>query len=297
MKMDADMSVLVNELGHGHELATKLDAHLSSASTDLCKSLVHDILACLEKTMSMARTSAFIDSPQSFTSEDSKQLPFKVQRKETSKKRKTQSKWTTSQVKLGSGPEAEGPLEDGYSWRKYGQKEILGAKHPRGYYRCTHRNTQGCLAMKQVQRSEDNPSIFNVTYRGTHTCSRKSSPSTVATSSFPLLNQHDDRHLLLSFQTNLKVKTEILDSKVQEPACSSSFTFHGSKPESHVISPSSTAFFSPTTSESNYFSDFNEIASAETSATDSPLLDMDFLLPSSEMNTDFDLFDISSFFS
>jgi hypothetical protein len=25
----------------------------------------------------------------------------------------------------------ENPVEDGHSWRKYGQKEILGAKHPR----------------------------------------------------------------------------------------------------------------------------------------------------------------------
>lgn len=25
----------------------------------------------------------------------------------------------------------EGPLDDGYSWRKYGQKDILGAVHPR----------------------------------------------------------------------------------------------------------------------------------------------------------------------
>lgn len=25
----------------------------------------------------------------------------------------------------------ENPVDDGHSWRKYGQKEILGAKHPR----------------------------------------------------------------------------------------------------------------------------------------------------------------------
>lgn len=28
----------------------------------------------------------------------------------------------------------EGPLDDGFSWRKYGQKDILGAKHPRYLY-------------------------------------------------------------------------------------------------------------------------------------------------------------------
>jgi hypothetical protein len=39
-------------------------------------------------------------------------------------------KWT-EQVKVYSGTEAEGSVEDGYSWRKYGQKDILGAKFPR----------------------------------------------------------------------------------------------------------------------------------------------------------------------
>ena len=32
-------------------------------------------------------------------------------------------------MSLGPGP--EGPLDDGFSWRKYGQKDILGAKYPR----------------------------------------------------------------------------------------------------------------------------------------------------------------------
>lgn len=43
--------------------------------------------------------------------------------------RKTLPKWT-NQVRVSSGGVTEG-LEDGYSWRKYGQKEILGARHPR----------------------------------------------------------------------------------------------------------------------------------------------------------------------
>lgn len=46
--------------------------------------------------------------------------------------RKTLHKWTR-QVKLtpGAAGGVEGPVDDGYSWRKYGQKDILGAKHPR----------------------------------------------------------------------------------------------------------------------------------------------------------------------
>lgn len=44
--------------------------------------------------------------------------------------RKTMAKWS-EQVKVCSGTMVEGPLSDGYSWRKYGQKDILGANHPR----------------------------------------------------------------------------------------------------------------------------------------------------------------------
>lgn len=40
----------------------------------------------------------------------------------------------------------------------------------RGYYRCTHRNTQGCLATKQVQRMDEDQTILEITYRGNHTC-------------------------------------------------------------------------------------------------------------------------------
>ncbi|KAK4411488.1 putative WRKY transcription factor 53 [Sesamum angolense] len=45
--------------------------------------------------------------------------------------RKTLPRWSE---KMRVCPEtgSEGQLEDGYNWRKYGQKDILGANHPRG---------------------------------------------------------------------------------------------------------------------------------------------------------------------
>ncbi|XP_020165042.1 disease resistance protein RGA5 [Aegilops tauschii subsp. strangulata] len=61
-------------------------------------------------------------------------------------------------------------LDDGFSWRKYGQKDILDAKHPRAYYRCTYRKSQGCSATKEVQRTDDDPELFLVLYKGKHTC-------------------------------------------------------------------------------------------------------------------------------
>ncbi|KAG8049630.1 hypothetical protein GUJ93_ZPchr0009g1853 [Zizania palustris] len=86
------------------------------------------------------------------------------------------------QIRVSSvgGTENNLPADDGHNWRKYGQKEILGAKHPRGYYRCTHRNTQGCLATKQVQRADEDPALFDVIYHGEHTCVQKAVAVAVA---------------------------------------------------------------------------------------------------------------------
>ncbi|KAG8078318.1 hypothetical protein GUJ93_ZPchr0007g5966 [Zizania palustris] len=59
--------------------------------------------------------------------------------------------------------------EDGYIWRKYGQKDISGCKHPRLYYRCAFRD-QGCGATRRVQQSQEEPPAFVIAYYGEHTC-------------------------------------------------------------------------------------------------------------------------------
>ena len=41
-----------------------------------------------------------------------------------------ETRWTKT-VQISSNGSLEGVLNDGYSWRKYGQKDILGAKFPR----------------------------------------------------------------------------------------------------------------------------------------------------------------------
>ncbi|EYU20127.1 hypothetical protein ABFS82_06G056500 [Erythranthe guttata] len=78
------------------------------------------------------------------------------------------------------------PPEDGYTWRKYGQKEILGSTYPRSYYRCTHQKFYECPAKKQVQRLDDDPFTFEVTYRGSHTCHMS---STAPSAALPLPEQ------------------------------------------------------------------------------------------------------------
>ncbi|CAF2044799.1 hypothetical protein BRARA_I02860 [Brassica rapa] len=56
-------------------------------------------------------------------------------------------------------------LEDGYRWRKYGQKAVKDSPYPRSYYRCT---TQICNVKKRVERSFQDPSIVITTYEGKH---------------------------------------------------------------------------------------------------------------------------------
>ncbi|XP_059643500.1 probable WRKY transcription factor 49 [Cornus florida] len=55
--------------------------------------------------------------------------------------------------------------DDGYKWRKYGQKSIKNSPNPRSYYRCTNPR---CSAKKQVERSTYDPDSFIVTYEGLH---------------------------------------------------------------------------------------------------------------------------------
>uniref|UniRef100_A0ACD5VFK6 Uncharacterized protein n=1 Tax=Avena sativa TaxID=4498 RepID=A0ACD5VFK6_AVESA len=57
-------------------------------------------------------------------------------------------------------------LEDGYRWRKYGQKAVKNSPYPRSYYRCT---TQKCVVKKRVERSFQDPAVVITTYEGKHT--------------------------------------------------------------------------------------------------------------------------------
>jgi hypothetical protein len=52
-------------------------------------------------------------------------------------------------------------LDDGYNWRKYGQKKVKGA-FERSYYKCTE---EDCVVKKQVEHRDN--TILN-TYEGTH---------------------------------------------------------------------------------------------------------------------------------
>lgn len=46
----------------------------------------------------------------------------------------------------------------------------------RSYYRCTHKNYYGCEAKKKVQRLDDDPFMYEVTYCCNHTCLTSTTP-------------------------------------------------------------------------------------------------------------------------
>ncbi|XP_068304376.1 WRKY transcription factor 23-like [Pyrus communis] len=78
-------------------------------------------------------------------------------------------------------------LEDGYRWRKYGQKAVKNSPFPRSYYRCT---SASCNVKKRVERSFDDPSIVVTTYEGQHTHRSPllPRPTLPAASAFPANN-------------------------------------------------------------------------------------------------------------
>ncbi|XP_021287557.1 probable WRKY transcription factor 2 isoform X2 [Herrania umbratica] len=82
---------------------------------------------------------------------------------------------TTSEVDI---------LDDGYRWRKYGQKVVKGNPNPRSYYKCT---SAGCTVRKHVERASHDLKSVITTYEGKHNhdvpAARSSSHVNSATSS------------------------------------------------------------------------------------------------------------------
>ncbi|PKI50920.1 hypothetical protein CRG98_028650 [Punica granatum] len=77
---------------------------------------------------------------------------------------------------------ADDVLDDGYRWRKYGQKAVKNSSHPRSYYRCTHHT---CNVKKQIQRLATDSGIVVTTYEGKHNHPSEKLMETLA----PLLKQ------------------------------------------------------------------------------------------------------------
>ncbi|XP_022147296.1 probable WRKY transcription factor 46 isoform X2 [Momordica charantia] len=326
--MEMEHKSLITELTQGKELALQLRTHLhpASSSQEACFFLTEMIQSSFEKALSLLNwTPLPTDQPiNAGEQHDCSATPKKrnnTTTKDVLKKRKLLPRWT-EEVKVCSGTAPEGPLNDGYNWRKYGQKDIHGANFPRCYYRCTHRHVRGCLATKQVQRSDSDPNIFEVTYRGRHTCSQSSHFGSLSVSAqneaAGETNQNlpsPNSQIWFDFEHHdLKVKSEDLDT-VFPPFCFPSSSVGSEVADENVFydpmtDPAplvghgglSAVAVSPAASETEHLaawdwsgcgggipseqSDLTEIISAETSVNNSPIWngDWDFKLSQNLVN-------------
>ncbi|OVA11453.1 DNA-binding WRKY [Macleaya cordata] len=334
---ELEPNALLNELIQGKELVKELRTHLKQPSST-GESLIGMLLSSYDRAISMAnktgcdpRITAGLISPGSLESPRSKSESPRSDDSgpsDLSKRRKTQPKWT-DKVRVGAATTTgiEGLPDDGYSWRKYGQKDILGATYPRGYYRCTYRKTQGCSAKRQVQRSSSDPSILDITYQGKHTCHQVSHLLPVSQlqknqNQNPNQNQNQNQgqqeeqkpkvlsqQVLVNFEAGLRIKTEndlLLDN--QDLPYSSSFSFTSTSMPIGCIKNENNNFSSM--DQDYYFrschdhmnsiggalqnfhttseSNFtHEIISTATSASDSTIMDMDFTLDTVDLDPNF----------
>ncbi|KAI4315517.1 hypothetical protein L6164_028315 [Bauhinia variegata] len=326
-----EQNTLVSELIQGMEVARKLkaDLRMTPSSFDNRDLLVQRILSSYEKALQILTwnasnsksqpVGATTGAPESPISVNGS--PLRDELKPDSKKRKSTGKWM-DHVRVSSETGLEGPHDDGYSWRKYGQKDILGAKYPRCYYRCTYRNSQNCWATKQVQRSDEDATMFDIIYRGKHTCFQGNNallPPKKPQKQQKQKPDNDDNH---PGQEGLSVDTNNLgNTDMAYPFAFSSTSFGCSTQENHTILPfprdndsflcslSQTHPLSPTTPELNYFpSPSNKLDGANNkqcsesditgivSATNSPIPDFHFLLDQVEIDPNFS-FDAPDLFS
>ncbi|KAE8697268.1 hypothetical protein F3Y22_tig00110622pilonHSYRG00075 [Hibiscus syriacus] len=294
--MDRELRTLLNELKEGKEVTNQLMKHLHPSSSHQTRQLLLEKILCsYEKALSILNWNGFVigTNPSVTAIESCRSIDRSSPGSEASgekdvfKKRKTSS-GVTEQVRVCSGSSLDNPLDDGYCWRKYGQKAILGSNFPRGYYRCTHRHSQGCLAIKQVQRTDSDPTNFEVKYRGRHTCNQASQ---FAGTFMPVpVESREKGNHSRKRQHQLDEKAEGLDNRKDVfPSFSFPFEPETVKNDSFIgaiMENLSPAFMSPETSESNYFSvsscdmgsfesDLTDIISGPTSVTNSPIEDLD----------------------
>ncbi|KAI4382916.1 hypothetical protein MLD38_008811 [Melastoma candidum] len=158
---------LIRELLRGRELATQLQSLLSESPGDgkavLAEQMLGEIMRSFSESISVMGSCGSPEASEGVMSGDSGESPKRPGSKEGrgcyKRRRGLQSPTVIAPTK-----------EDGYAWRKYGQKEILNSKFPRCYYRCTHKYDQGCKATKQVQMMDDHPTMYQITYHGQHSC-------------------------------------------------------------------------------------------------------------------------------
>lgn len=89
-------------------------------------------------------------------------MPLQLQQEEPIKKHDTMTfNETNASMSIKEQKRSE---EDGYKWRKYGEKQVKGSENPRSYYKCTN---PICLMRKKVERSLEGH-VTKIVYKGSH---------------------------------------------------------------------------------------------------------------------------------
>ncbi|XP_076895080.1 putative WRKY transcription factor 53 [Bidens hawaiensis] len=284
-----DEKTVIHELTQGLQMAQQLRVNLHSpeARDTLIQKILSsydNALFALQSGYSSEQLPSLPESSISFGSPGSEDLMFD---QPFSLKRKGSTTWE-DQVITCSDNGLDGDINDGFSWRKYGQKDIQGAKFPRSYYRCSYRDVQKCFVTKQVQRRDEDPKVFDIKYKGKHTCSHcaqstspppppppppspPSLPSTEKheiTPTYHQLSQPSPGETLSNLRANLSVNTLDLDGDKNTifsfPSASSGVmedfpNFY----DCELLPIFSPPFIFPVTSESNNFTEWGSSQSLD----------------------------------
>lgn len=159
----------------------------------------------------------------------------------------------------------------------------------RSYYRCTHRGSSGCLATKQVQKTDEDPSVLRITYYGVHSCTHQR-PTEVQISCMKKEEEEEEQlqHKGLKQdnhnneqqqQIQLNIQSFLTSANKPGDEASSSFSFNF---DPALGSSSSTTF--PQTSSLSKKPELGDYMPE--------MLDMDFMA-----DTNFSFVDTSNFFS
>jgi hypothetical protein len=137
-------------------------------------------------------------------------------------------------------------------WNRALSDDLRRAKPRRGYYRCSHRYSQGCQATKQVQRTDEDPTLYDVIYHGEHTCAPHR----------PAAAEHnpDARGHLQTLSAGLTVKTEGLPDPPRGRGAATPLYLSAS---STPPSTSENWGVSPATSGSTHVASFRPFEAAE----------------------------------
>ncbi|XP_076931984.1 putative WRKY transcription factor 70 [Bidens hawaiensis] len=214
----------INELTKGQNLRNKLGEMIGrpekiESDLKLVNDVTLQILGMFDNTLSILQSSDPNEIPHYPTNDVRSQSSWNDQKTkdfaENNKNMKSQKTKRRCYIRRKNASTitkvVSTLIDDGYAWRKYGQKTILNSKHQRNYYRCSHKLEQGCQATKQVQKTNDKPSKYMITYDGFHTCNNLQSATQVI---FEAPNPKDSS-ILINFETNTLMENHKFDSCFQ----------------------------------------------------------------------------------